>query len=259
MEPLKLVDWDEMTSDFAIQRWAFAGLAAHQTEKLQEIYLDPVTNNQIVYQNDWSWMVDLETRDGFENYGATVYFDENKKLVQIYYAGVGKNITKTMVEEWEHAKWVFKCSAISGVTLRDHLVGLHFMASNFLAASEAQYLNGTHPIRRMLRPYTYGTVSINLGAIKTLAVQNGILHRASAFTWDSLQEGFKISFDQNRFVGTIDQFLKKNHMLVSIQSDAVSNVAVIIVRIVFIGSFLFYCLLLNHSFQTNPNRITNCF
>ena len=37
-----------------------------------------------------------------------------------------------------------------------------------------------------------------------------------------------------------------------------SNVAVIHVRIVFIGSFLFYCLLLNHSFQTNPNRITNC-
>ena len=38
-----------------------------------------------------------------------------------------------------------------------------------------------------------------------------------------------------------------------------SNVAVIIVRKVFIGSFLFYCLLLNHSFQTNPNSITNCF
>ena len=38
-----------------------------------------------------------------------------------------------------------------------------------------------------------------------------------------------------------------------------SNVAAIIVRIVFIGSFLIYCLLLNHSFQTNPNSITNCF
>ena len=38
-----------------------------------------------------------------------------------------------------------------------------------------------------------------------------------------------------------------------------SNVAVIIVRIDFISSFLFYCLLLNHSFPTNPNRITNCF
>ena len=38
-----------------------------------------------------------------------------------------------------------------------------------------------------------------------------------------------------------------------------SNVAVIIVRIVLISSFFFYCFLLNHSFPTNPNKITNCF
>ena len=38
-----------------------------------------------------------------------------------------------------------------------------------------------------------------------------------------------------------------------------SNVAVIIDCVVFISSFLFCCLLLNHSFQTNPNKITNCF
>ena len=34
---------------------------------------------------------------------------------------------------------------------------------------------------------------------------------------------------------------------------------VIIVKIIFIGSFFFYCLLYNHSFQTNPNSVTNCF
>ena len=38
-----------------------------------------------------------------------------------------------------------------------------------------------------------------------------------------------------------------------------SNVAVIIVRVIVISLFLFYWLLLNHSFPTNPNRITNCF
>ena len=38
-----------------------------------------------------------------------------------------------------------------------------------------------------------------------------------------------------------------------------SNIAVIIVRIIFISAFLFYCLLLNHSFPTNPNSITNSF
>ena len=38
-----------------------------------------------------------------------------------------------------------------------------------------------------------------------------------------------------------------------------SNVAVIIEKLIFISSIFFYCLLLNHSFQTNPNKITNCF
>ena len=38
-----------------------------------------------------------------------------------------------------------------------------------------------------------------------------------------------------------------------------SKVAVIIVRVIFIGAFLFYCLLLKHSFPTNPNKMTNCF
>ena len=47
--------------------------------------------------------------------------------------------------------------------------------------------------------------------------------------------------------------------MVSIQCDAGANVAVIHVRILFISAFLFYCLLSNHSFPTNPNRITNCF
>ena len=36
-----------------------------------------------------------------------------------------------------------------------------------------------------------------------------------------------------------------------------SKVAVIIVRLTFISSFLFYCLLSNHSFPTNPHSITN--
>ena len=34
---------------------------------------------------------------------------------------------------------------------------------------------------------------------------------------------------------------------------------VIFVREIFIGFFLFYCLLFNHSFPTNPNSDTNCF
>jgi len=339
LAPLKMVDWTEMKSEFAIERWCFSGIAAHATKKLNAIYIDPMTHKHILYQNDWSWMVVLETRDGFERYGATAYFNEQRKLVQILYANggveppIGRNITIDMDEDWKHAKWVFKCSAISGVTLRDHLVGLHFMASNFLAMAEAEYLGGKHPVRRLLRPFTYGTVSINLGAIATLAVENGkraflfflalhvakkiklyvdlvmfttdhtyiswflscfysllfffcspfffsllllllllhlllllyllpllylllllptcfayslrvlartgLLHRASAFTWESLQEGFLVSFDQNRFQGTVDQFLQEKNML----KEATSENASMLVRKSKKIDLLFSCII----------------
>ena len=65
-----------------------------------------------------------------------------------------------------------------------------------------------------------------------------------------------LSANINVYCDGVYDVCHEGHM-VSIQSDAV--VAVIIDRIVFISSFLFYCLLLNHSFQTNPNSITNCF
>jgi len=40
-------------------------------------------------------------------------------------------------------------------------------------------------------------------------------------------------------------------------SKVCTVLVVIIVKIIFIRSFLFYCLPYNHSFQTNPNSVTN--
>ena len=62
-----------------------------------------------------------------------------------------------------------------------------------------------------------------------------------------------------KFVGDVMELPGDEHGAGKYSKRRRSNVAVIIVRIIFIGSFLFYCLLLNHSFPTNPNRITNCF
>ena len=55
-----------------------------------------------------------------------------------------------------------------------------------------------------------------------------------------------VNFNHNNFNNNNGKYSKRHR----------SNVAVIIVKIVFISAFLFYCLLLNHSFQTNPNKIT---
>jgi len=73
---------------------------------------------------------------------------------------------------------------------------------------------------------------------------------------------FLRSISQN---GTFEQRFQRRSLCVVVVGQRKyskrrrSNVAVIIVRVIFISSFFFYCLLLNHSFQTNPNSITNFF
>jgi hypothetical protein len=97
------------------------------------------------------------------------------------------------MKEWSHAKWVWKCSVLVGVTLKDHLVGVHFEVANSLAVTTLEALPADHPVRRLLLPHIYGTPTINAGAAITLATENGILHHAVALTWPALSEAFVAS------------------------------------------------------------------
>ena len=65
---------------------------------------------------------------------------------------------------------------------------------------------------------------------------------------------YKWSIDWNN--GTNGMFGPVGKYLNPRRFDA--NGVVIIIRDIFISAFFFYCLLCNHSFPTNPNRITNC-
>ena len=73
-----------------------------------------------------------------------------------------------------------------------------------------------------------------------------------------LKEFFTLlSEDLNENIAGIGHPAEMEHrlrLMVSIQSDAVSNVAVIIIRTLFINAFLIYCLLLNHSFSNKPKQ-----
>jgi len=85
------------------------------------------------------------------------------------------------------------------------------MASNFLMTSSYENLGPDHPIRRLLRPHTYGAVKINRGATQTLATERGLLHRASALTWPALKKAFRVCFDLVRFEH-INQTFTRNGM-----------------------------------------------
>merc|ERR1712166_210478 len=196
LKPLELYPWPEMESDEAITRFSFAGIAAHNTERVQG-------GGEIVYRNEWAWMHGYELRPGFESYGVNVYFNGEGELIQMYWAEENRNLTRGD-PEWDHVKWAYKVSVLTGVTVRDHLVGVHFMASNMLTMASDENLMPDHPLRRLLRPHTFGAIEINLGATKTLGLELGTAHRASSLTWKGLADALGDSYKLNRFRKVMD-------------------------------------------------------
>ena len=73
---------------------------------------------------------------------------------------------------------------------------------------------------------------------------------ATSLTWMYTNSTFLIVGEDDGEIIKIYQWNATTHLMVSI-----ANVVVIIVKVTFINSFLVYCLLFNHSFQTNPNSM----
>lgn len=58
-----------------------------------------------------------------------------------------------------------------------------------------------HPLRRFLKPHNHRTPSINMGAARTLTVENGLLHRAVGLTYAGLRDAFLLSLRTVRLQG----------------------------------------------------------
>lgn len=76
------------------------------------------------------------------------------------------------------------------MTLRDHLVGSHFLVGNALVTATRDQLSPRHPLRRFLKPFTYRTVAVNRGATALLVGDMSLLHRAVALRAGALAAAF---------------------------------------------------------------------
>jgi hypothetical protein len=132
----------------------------------------------------------------YEGYGAKATFNDQGTLVGLTTSG--GQVLAPGSPSWEHTKWIFKSSVLVGVTLRDHLVSIHLLAANVLTVATAERLSPDHPLRRFLKPHTYGTVTINRGASTYLLARRGLLHRAVGLTWDSVLQGLDYSLKAQR-------------------------------------------------------------
>ena len=144
-----------------------------------------------------------EVREHFEKYGAAAFFGKDKEVLAIYCCDIdgagapgaeakrgGYMVTKED-EAWEHAKFVFRSTIISALTLREHLTYTHWIVSNRVSFASRESLGKDHPVRRLLKLFTFRTPTINLISKYTLMAENMLLHRASAFTLKGVLDAFE--------------------------------------------------------------------
>lgn len=185
--------WDEMESDEAMSRLAFAGLGA--------LRLLPVTepdSDGVAWVSDMAFMSAFDVRPGFERYGAIAYFDSEQRPVRIHWCHAHRDVYPGD-PDWSHAKWVWRCTLLVGSTVTDHLVGVHWLIGNYVTYSARSFLSTDHPLRRLLKPFTWRTITINYNATYSLCPERGFVHRATALKYDAMLTAMGSSVDLIQF------------------------------------------------------------
>eukprot|EP01083_Nonionella_stella_P007191 20770_1 len=169
-------------SDQCVSSIAFTGYGAHRTQP----FAQSTEHKDAIFVNDVTFLSLYPVRSGYKTYGATAYFDANYRVTEIYVSHDGKTYSSESGKaEWEHAQWVWKVSLSVATYLVDMICHTRFRESNALVKSIQTSLNVDHPIRRLLLPFTFGTAYVNC-VFNEYLKENGLYHRAFAFTYDSL-------------------------------------------------------------------------
>jgi hypothetical protein len=87
---------------------------------------------------------------------------------------------------------------MSGVTLKDHLTTVHLVIGNALVTASREQLRASHPLRRLLKPFTFRTVAVNRGARNLLCQELSLLHRTVALDAAGLHAAFNASISSAR-------------------------------------------------------------
>lgn len=180
--------WEDMTTDESLTRIFFYGMGvvvlAAQTEE---------------YKSDLGpFVVDMplqefEVRAGFRRLGARVHFGADQKPTAIFDYQNDK-LVKPGEEGWEEAKFLCRTTVATLVTVREHLLWNHLLIANGVTNAMLEFLPPSHSIRRLLAIFTYGTNAVNSNAFSLLAPEAGLVHRASGFKYDALQDLFDAGY-----------------------------------------------------------------
>ncbi len=189
------VEWDDPSSDAALTRWAFAGLAAQRLERTDD-------GGFVVRHGN---MEKFAVREGLASYGGDAYFAEDGTPLRIHLQG--KDV-KPGDDGWEAAKFTFRSSGLTWTTLADHVGRCHLGFANALMLASRKCLPLANPLRNFVAPFHYRTAAINNGATLSLLPWGALLHRTSGFSWDAMQDVYAEAFNDFR-LERFDEELKR--------------------------------------------------
>lgn len=202
MKDLKLVEGQAMpetyNTDFTMDtdesfaRIFFNGMGATLLAKQEKVSEDSELGPFVVDMP----LQGLEARSLYKPYGARVHFGEDQKVTAIY-DYVEERLVKPGEEHWEETKMQAKVTAFTLLTVREHLVWTHLIASNDATREKTIHLPPSHPIRRLLAVFTYRATEVNVEAFDSLVPNTSLLHRSVALTYKAMEKVFDMSYTES--------------------------------------------------------------
>ena len=152
-----------------------------QTVQAKSPYLLP---EGAVYAMDVSQYTQYPLRPGFAKYGAIAYFDLSFRPCGIWHCESQKMVFPGE-PSFQHVLLLFRSTLMIEAVISYNLLYLHCLICNDVAVASEKHLSASHPIRRLLRPHTFGSSRMNYTSYTTLAPYGGLLSRLTAFTEES--------------------------------------------------------------------------
>ena len=191
--------YEEIETDDAISRMAFYGIMSLWMKDDKE-----TPGNEDGFVCDYSQIADLTPRPGFRNLGAKAYFNCTGKLLRIHDCSKKRDYTPDS-PQWKQAKMLLKVSVGLWNTACDHLIGVHMVATNPVINAAVQNLPTTHPIRRLIQPFSFRSVYVNNRGIKSLLDPGSIVAHAVGYPPKEIPRLLELAYERCELWGTPEE------------------------------------------------------
>ncbi|KAJ8603295.1 hypothetical protein CTAYLR_006969 [Chrysophaeum taylorii] len=191
------VSWPHLATDRGLVDLVVAGVGAwylRARKEEEEEETDHAVPDGAFFEANVEYIGKYETRPPWKTYGATLYLDRDLQPVGIWSCH-RSHLAAPRDDAWDEAKADFRMSLGTSLTLRDHLAVTHWIVANGLARATRAAFTATHPLRRLLKQFTFLTASVNDAAKDMLLPERSLGHRTFGLTWSAWVSYFTDVFE----------------------------------------------------------------